>query len=64
MALKVRRHNPRDGLCMIAAWTSLLLQASSPTRPSGRLPSFFYLHLARSRSWWNEARETLPAAAT
>ena len=62
MALKVRRHNPRDGLCMIAAWTSLLLQAVVADASFGAPAVVFYLHLAMITILWNEARETLPAA--
>lgn len=60
MALNVRRHNPRDGLCMVAAWTALLLQAVVADASFGTPAVVFYLHLAMITILWNEARETPP----
>jgi O-antigen ligase len=61
MALKALRHNPRDGLCMLAAWTALLLQAVVADASFGAPAVVFYLHLAMITILFNTRRETPPA---
>lgn len=61
MALKARRENPGDGLCMLAAWTALLLQAAVADASFGAPAVVFYLNLAMITILWKEAREALPA---
>jgi O-antigen ligase len=61
MALQVSRRNPGDGLCMLAAWTALLLQAFVADASFGAPAIVFYLHLAMITILWKESRE-IPAA--
>ena len=61
MALQVMRRNRGDGLCMLAAWTALLIQAFVADASFGAPAIVFYLHLAMITILWKESRE-IPAA--
>jgi O-antigen ligase len=61
MALKVMRSNRDDGLCMLAAWTALLLQAVVADASFGAPAIVFYLNLAMITILWKESSEN-PAA--
>jgi O-antigen ligase len=61
MALKVMRSTRDDGLCMLAAWTALLLQAVVADASFGAPAIVFYLNLAMITILWKESSES-PAA--
>jgi len=61
MALQASRRNPGDGLCMLAAWTALLLQAAVADASFGAPAIVFYLNLAMITILWKESCE-IPAA--
>jgi len=56
MALQVRRRNPGDGLCMLAAWAALLIQAFFADASFGVPAIVFYLHLAMITILWKATR--------
>jgi O-antigen ligase len=56
MALQAMRSSRGDGLCMLAAWTALLIQAFFADASFGAPAIVFYLHLAMITILWRTAR--------
>jgi len=56
MTLQASRRNPGDGLCMLAAWTALLIQAFFADASFGAPAIVFYLNLAMITILWKAAQ--------